>query len=225
MPYGEAVTQLTENLKKLFKPADVEQPWLPPTPPTQLRHSSGVREFCSELKGQQGLRVLDVGAACQANVSFFTGLGHKIYTEDIYPALASNAYRVRGEKGRWRFDPQAFLAENLNYQMLLFDAVLCWDLLDRVEESAVRPLVDRLHWVLKPGGVLLSFFHTAEPGATVPSYRYLIQGAETLELLPLGQTPLRRPLNNRNIEKLFRTFHSIKFFLARDNLREVLIIR
>ena len=219
------MTQLTETLKKLFKPATVEQPWSPPAPEPQLRHSSGLREFCRELKGQRGLRVLDVGAACQANISFFTELGHKIYTEDIHPALASNAYRVRGENRRWRFDPQAFLAKNLNYQMLLFDAVLCWDLLDRVEESAVRPLVDRLHWVLKPGGVLLSFFHTGEPGATVPSYRYRIQGSEALELLPRGQILLHRPLSNRNIENLFQAFHSIKFFLARNNLREVLVIR
>ena len=140
--------------------------------------------------------MLDLGAACQANISFFTGLGHKIYTEDICRALPSNAYRVRGEDRRWRFDIVAFLAENLNYQMLLFDAVLCWDLFDRVEESAVRPLVDRLHWVLKPGGALLSFFHTAGPGDRVPTYRYRIQGPETLELLPRGQITLRRPLNN-----------------------------
>ncbi len=222
---GKAVTQLTETLKKLFKPADDEQAWLSPAPAPQTRHSSGLREFCRELKGQRGLRVLDVGAACQANINFFTGLSHKIYTEDIQPALASSAYRVRGENSRWRFDPQAFLAKNLNYQMLLFDAVLCWDLLDRVEESAVRPLLERLHWVLKPGGVLLCFFHIAEPGASIPSYRYRIQGSETLELLPQGQILLRRPLNNRNIENLFQAFHSLKFFLARDNLREVLVIR
>jgi hypothetical protein len=37
--------------------------------------------------------------------------------------------------------------------------------------------------------------------------------------------PLQRVFNNRNIENLFRDFASIKFFLARDNVREVLVVR
>jgi 2-polyprenyl-3-methyl-5-hydroxy-6-metoxy-1,4-benzoquinol methylase len=192
---------------------------------SSLRHSDGLREFHNELKGQQGLRVLDLGAASQANISFFTELGHKVYTEDVYPVLTGNNYRLRDENGRGRLDGDAFLAENLNYQMLLFDAVICWDLLDQLEESMVRPLVDRLHRIVKPGGALLAFFHTAEPGSKVQVHRYRIQAVDTLELLPRGDIVLRRPLNNRNIENLFKDFHSLKFFLARDNLREVLVVR
>jgi hypothetical protein len=36
---------------------------------------------------------------------------------------------------------------------------------------------------------------------------------------------LQRVFNNRHIENLFRDFASIKFFLSRDNIREVLVIR
>jgi len=216
---------LHNSLKKLFRPGTAPQAAAAPPPAASLRRSNGLREFCRELRGQEGLRVLDLGAASQANISFFTELGHKIYTEDLYPALNSSAYRVRDENRQWRFEPDAFLTENLSYQMLLFDAVLCWDLLDQLEENALRPVVYRLHRIVKPGGVLLSFFHTAEPGAAVPIYRYRIQGSDTLELIPRGRLTLRRPLNNRNIETLFKDFHSLKFFLARDNLREVLVIR
>ncbi len=219
------VTQFTESFKRFFKPAGGSVAETPRSPGASLRRSNGLREFCRELHGQEGLRILDLGTASQANVSFFTNLRHKIYTEDLHQALTGNSYRVRGEKNEWRLDVQAFLAENLSYQMLLFDAVLCWDLLDQLEEGAIRPLVDRLHWVVKPGGVLLGFFHLAEPGASVPIYRYRIQSQDTLELLPRGQCTLRRPLNNRNIENLFKSFHSLKFFLARDNLREVLVVR
>ena len=219
------MTQITHSFKRLFKPAVEPVAQTAPAAPASLRRSSGLREFCRELQGQQGLRILDLGTASQANISFFTGLRHKIYTEDLHQALTASAYRVRRENSQWRFDVDKFLAENLSYQMLLFDAVLCWDVLDQLDESAVRPLVDRLHWVVKPGGVLLGFFHLAAPGATIPISRYRIQGPETLELLPRGQCTLRRPLNNRNIENLFKSFHSLKFFLARDNLREVLVIR
>lgn len=216
---------IPDSIKKLFKPVGGAEGVAEVSAPGTLRRSNGLREFCRELKGQQGLRVLDLGAASQANISFFTELGHKVYTEDIFPVLKSGNYRVRGDTGEWRFDPEKFLTENVNYQMLLFDAVICWDLFDLLEEAAVRPMAARLHRIVKPGGILLSFFHTAEPGVSVPIYRYRIQGQDTLELLPRGEHALRRPLNNRNIELLFKEFHSLKFFLACDNLREVLVIR
>ena len=40
-----------------------------------------------------------------------------------------------------------------------------------------------------------------------------------------GGFQLQRVFNNRHIENLFRDFSSIKFFLARDNIREVLVVR
>ena len=36
---------------------------------------------------------------------------------------------------------------------------------------------------------------------------------------------LQRVFQNRHIENLFRDFSSLKFFLARDNIREVLAVR
>jgi hypothetical protein len=36
---------------------------------------------------------------------------------------------------------------------------------------------------------------------------------------------LQRVFNNRHIENLFRDYSSIKFFLARDNVRETLVVR
>lgn len=221
---GGAVT-IPDSIKKLFKPVGGAAGTSEASAPGALRRSNGLREFCRELKGQEALRVLDLGAASQANISFFTELGHKVYAEDIFPVLTTKSYRIRSDNGDWRFDADRFLAENVIYQMLLFDAVLCWDLFDLLDETAVRPVAARLHRVVKPGGILLSFFHTAEPGASVPIYRYRIQGEDTLELLPRGERVLRRPLNNRNIEVLFKEFHSLKFFLARDNLREVLVVR
>lgn len=220
------MTQFSDSIKKLFRPSGTETPQAAaPSAEGALRRSNGLREFCRELHGQEGLRILDLGTASQANVNFFTELGHKIYTEDLHQAVGGTTYRTRGEDGQWRFDAEKFLGDNLNYQMLLFDAVLCWDVFDQLDEAGLRPLVDRLHYILKPGGVLLAFFHLGDPGTVVPVYRYRIQNQENLELMPRGQCTLRRPLNNRNIENLFKAFHSLKFFLSRDNLREVLVIR
>jgi hypothetical protein len=93
---------------------------------------------------------------------------------------------------------------------------------------------------MKPGGFVLAFFHTRDAGADAPCFRFHIAGPDTLEAQSLtvrgegengkkgARVPayrLQRVFNNRNIENLFRDFSSLKFFLARDNVREVLVTR
>ena len=84
--------------------------------------------------------------------------------------------------------------------------------------------------------MLLAFFHTQEAGPDAPCYRYHIVGGDVLEMQHIARGDgkkggaaskfrLQRVFNNRNIENLFRDFASIKFFLARDNVREVLVVR
>ncbi len=107
----------------------------------------------------------------------------------------------------------------------------------------MKPVVGRLWSVLKPGGMLLAFFHTRDAGPDSPCHRFHIVGADVLEMQKIvlrrearrgdrnGPTAksdgfqLQRVFNNRHIENLFRDFASIKFFLARDNIREVLVVR
>jgi len=117
-------------------------------------------------------------------------------------------------------------------------------LADYLDETLVRPVMGRLWSVLKPGGMLLAFFHTKDAGPDSPCYRFHIVGKDTLEMQriimrretrrgPTGAVHtavvdgfrLQRVFNNRHIETLFRDFASIKFFLARDNVREVLVVR
>jgi len=121
-----------------------------------------------------------------------------------------------------------------------FDIVLCWNLADYLDESLVKPVVGRLWSLMKPGGALLAFFHTQEAGPDAPCYRYhIVGGGDTLEMQHIdgrgdakkgspraaSKFRLQRVFNNRHIENLFRDFASIKFFLARDNVREVLVVR
>jgi SAM-dependent methyltransferase len=107
----------------------------------------------------------------------------------------------------------------------MFDAVMAWDVPDYLPEEVVKPAIERIHTIMKPGGILLAFFHTRDAGSDAPYYRYHIGDQETLELQRGPQFPLRRVFNNRNIENLFRDYASIKFFLGRDNVREVIVIR
>jgi len=201
------------------------------------RRSSGMGEISRLLNSQEGLCVLDMGATSANNIRVFTGQGHKNYSEDLLRSSLDPMLRIQDIAGNSVVDSKKFLDENLTYPNAHFDVVLCWNLPDYMEESLVKPTIDRLWSVMKPGGLLLAFFHTRDAGPDSTCYRYHVTGTDILEMqevkfAPPGrptsekQSPrLQRVFNNRHIENLFRDFASIKFFLARDAIREVLVVR
>ena len=222
------------NLMKFFRSSS-NQTAETATPPKLSRRSSGVGEISRVLNSQEGLCVLDVGATSANNIRYFTDNGHKSYSEDLLRASLDPALRVQDSAANSVVDSKKFLDENLVYPNSQFDIVLCWNLADYMEESLVKPTIDRLWSQLKPGGLLLAFFHTRDAGPDSTCYRYHVTGTDILEMqqvkfaLP-GQSEKRSPrlqrvFNNRHIENLFHDFASIKFFLARDNIREVLVVR
>ena len=205
------------------------------------RRSSGLGEMSRLFKSDEPLCILDIGSTSATNITYLTERSHKIYSEDLLDASTDTSLATKDERGQTVLDAKRFLTENLVYENAQFDLVLCWNLADYLDESLVKPVVGRLWSMLKPGGMLLAFFHTQEAGPDAPCYRYHILNDDTLEMqhiearrdvrkAPVGavQSPsfrLQRVFNNRHIENLFRDFTSIKFFLTRDNIREVLVVR
>lgn len=178
---------------------------------------------------EEGIWVLDLGPASSSNISKIIERGHRIYNEDLLAAATRADLKVTsrepGQEGQLVVDVDRYLSENLRHEREKFDAVLAWDVPDYLPEEVVKPTIERLHTIMKPGGLLLGFFHTKDAGAEAPYYRYHIGDAETLELQQGPQFRLQRVFNNRHIETLFRDYASIKFFLGRDNVREVLVTR
>ena len=194
------------------------------------RRSSGLKEFVRNISGQEGLQVLDLGATSATNIAWLTNLGHALYTEDVLTSAWDPALKITGEDGKPSVDVGRFMSENMKFEGRKFDAVLCWDVADYLPESLVKPVVEKMCSVMKPGGTLLAFFHTRDAGPDAPYYRYHLAGNEMLQLQATTkgggpQFRLQRVFNNRHIENLFREFASLKFFLARDNVREVIVIR
>ncbi len=231
---------------KLFRgtPTESEQQTRTSTTPRGaiIRKSTGLGEFTRALGKSDDLCILDLGPTSAPNIRHFTGLGYKVYSEDLLLASMEPELRITGEDGKPTLDCKRFLSENLTQQPGTFDAILSWDMADYMEEVLVKPVIGRFWSVLKPGGVLLAFFHTKDAGPDAPYYRYHLKGEDTVELQRIAtegygqgkkggsgdvssRLRLQRVFNNRHIENLFRDFSSIKFFLARDNVREVLVIR
>jgi SAM-dependent methyltransferase len=230
------MASVSDNLMKFFRSSSNRTAG-PAIPQKLNRRSSGMAEISRLLNSQEGLCVLDIGSTSASNIRFFTSTGHKNYSEDLLRSSLDPGLRVEDGAGNNIVDDKKFLDENLVYANAQFDVVLCWNLPDYMEENLVKPTIDRLWSVMKPGGLLLAFFHTRDAGPDSICYRYHVTNTDTLEMqevkfAPPGrpasekQSPrLQRVFNNRHIENLFRDFASIKFFLARDAIREVLVVR
>ncbi|HEY2116580.1 MAG TPA: class I SAM-dependent methyltransferase [Candidatus Angelobacter sp.] len=175
--------------------------------------------------GEQKLCVLDLGPTSPTNITLLTELGVRVFNEDVLRESQDSSYAVVQEDGSTQIDPARFFAENMDYPAGQFDAILFWDIADYLPEMLVKPLVERLQTMLKPKGNLLAFFHTKDAGAESLYSRHHIVQKDTLELEPIQGFKLQRIFNNRHIENLFKDFASRKFFLGRDNIREVLMVR
>jgi hypothetical protein len=174
---------------------------------------------------EQKLCVLDLGPTSPTNITLLTDLGVRVFNEDVLRESQDSSYAVPQEDGSTQIDPARFFAENMDYRAGQFDAILFWDIADYLPETLVKPLVERLQSMLKPRGYLLAFFHTRDAGTESLYSRHHIVQKDTLELEPIQGFKLQRIFNNRHIENLFKDFASRKFFLGRDNIREVLMVR
>jgi SAM-dependent methyltransferase len=199
----------------------------PEAVPRARRRCIGLSEFLRDLRGTDERRpcVLDLGPTSPANITFLAERNIHVYNQDLLRSAKDPEVFTRQEDGSNLLDLKKFFAETLAYPEAHFDSVLCWDVADYLPEDLVKPVMEKLHSVLKPKGNLLAFFHTKDAGPEAPYCRYHIVEPDTLELEPAPGERLQRIFNNRHIENLFKDFSSRKFFLGRDNLREVIVVR
>lgn len=197
------------------------------TGPRVPRRSSGWEALQKDLRAQDGLRILDIGPTSSQNINLLTGMGHSVYMADVvYEAHRANWQLPPAEgKAKPGFDIQGFFEENLNFPGREFDVVLLWATLDYIPEALVAPLVDRLRRATTPGGKILAVFHSKPEGPYTAYCRYHLTETGEIEMQQSEPFHILRVYTNRNIERLFDGFAGNKFFLARDNLYEVLITR
>lgn len=187
------------------------------------RQSRGLEEFFSHIRDQSGLTILDLGGATQQNVSFITNLGHRLYSEDFLQILGET-FGVedtvdQSNSGQIEY----FLRQALDYPEHQFDGVLIWDSLEYLAPALLAAVIERLHKIVRPKSYMLAFFHSDDKLDTVPYYTFRIQELNTLQVASSGSRRPAQLFNNRSLEKLFGKFDSVKFFLTRERLREVII--
>lgn len=200
----------------LRKPARKESP--------TMRSSRGLEQFFFSIRDVVGLSVLDCAGANQENIDYLIDLGHKVYSQDLVRSI-EEAFGTDVASQTYPGQIEAFLKQNFDYPAATFDGVLLWDALQFMSAPLLAATVDRLYDVMRPGAYLLAFFTAAERASEVPSYSFRIVDNKTISVTDRGLRAAGQVFNNRTLEKLFGKFESVKFFLTRENLREVIVRR
>jgi hypothetical protein len=199
-----------------------------PSGPRTVRHSSAWGQVLKSLKENGGGTVMDVGPTSPTNINFLTNLSCSVYMPDpLFDATTQDWMTgPADDDGKLTFDSQRFMNESFSFSGRVFDAVLLWDTLDYIPTPLVQPIVDSLAEVTRPGGKILAYFHqTGRNGETPDHRRFHITDGDAVEFQAGSGYPHLRAQQNRNIEKLFQAFSALKFMLASDNIREVVITR
>ncbi len=182
--------------------------------------SSGWSALLKTLRESEGQRILDIGPTSSTNINFLTGLGHSVYMANLVSEAAAPQWK--------RPDPDAgfpaaeFVEENLNFSGRRFDTVLFWDTGDYLDPALRDAVVERINQVMEPGGYLLAFFHVK---AGTELHRYHLRDDGQVDVQYVADHATGGILNNRQIEGVFAAYSGYRFFLAKDNLREVLVKR
>ncbi len=194
--------------------------------PTAIkRHSSGFEQFSAMLQSSGNLAILDMSGASQANISFITGFGHRISSDDILGTMEQCFGDDFLENQKVASKAQRFMDQTLTFPDQSFDGALVWDTLQFLATPLLDQVVAQLLRVMRPGGLMLVFFRADERTNRIPTYNYRIEDHRTLFVSPRGGYQTVQFFHNRLLERLFQNAGSVKFFLTRDHLRELIVRR
>jgi hypothetical protein len=189
------------------------------------RQSRGLEQFFSNIRDVNGLSILDLGGAIQENIEFITNLGHRMTTQALMQTLDQTFGRDGLNDQSNQGLIESFLQQNLDFPDNSFDGVLLWDSLQFMSPALLTATLDELHRISRPQSYLLGFFNSDDKSQVSPNSKFRILNANTLSITQKGTRHQAQLFNNRNLERLFNKFDSVKFFLTREHLREVIVRR
>ncbi len=185
--------------------------------------SKGLPKFLACLSHREGPVLLDLGPVVGSNLTFFgDALGCRISVEDLAKDLDRHGREHR------LADLPGFLTSRLTQAPGSVDGIVCWDLFDHLDKAAAAALAGALVRLLAPEGAVLAFFNTKPPAPDAPATytKHVIVDAGTIEHRPYPAVVGRqRPLENRDIQRIFEPLRITEQVLLKSHVREVLFRR
>lgn len=183
-------------------------------PPETCRTTHVLSDFVAAVRAKPAPIVLDLGPALGGNITFLgEEIACKVFIEDL---LGKRPAGPGGDDDSWQ--------PRLPQPDESVDGVLCWDVLDHLDDAARRALAAELSRVLSPAGVLLLYQRVdqrAFPGRLV----YEIAGPDRVCLHRSDDAAqgVGRPLKHRDLEAMFEGLRAVKTVLLKSRTREVLL--
>ena len=185
-----------------------------------VQPTMALARFLTGLGARQQPVLLDLGPVVGSNIAFFNKeAGCRVLVEDLSRNIDGHINQARVA------ELTAFFDGRFPQESDSIDGILCWDIFDYLEFPAAERLVRQLTRVLRPDGLLLAFFGTADSRSAIrPTYtRRVVVDRAHLQCRPVGaERPKQRPWLNRDIQRLFEPLRITETFLLTTNLREVL---
>ncbi len=183
--------------------------------------------FLDSLGRFERPNILDLGATSGENISFFGGLGAKVYAYDLLRELRESSpfpFQEESEVEESGFEPWKRTLDGLDFALYPLHGILFWDILDRLPQAWARELIGRADAALEQGGVMLSFFGDGKRRENMAPARFRIKGPDRIEHLP-GTAPhlIQRFYQNSEIMHIFSGFSVLNFFSMKGGCREILV--
>lgn len=187
-----------------------------------------LRPLLRRLRRIERPQVLDLGAAADVNLEFFTQRGCRVTVEDLADVLPRPTERrpsARVRRAGSRPAPTCLLEARCP-EGERFDLALCWDLLDLLGVDAAAGLVQEIRSRLRSKGLVWAFFAASAEAAAVSPRRFRILGEESLEhRLRPGPAAARSVHQSRDILAMFDGFEVVCSTFLRVGMREMLFAR
>jgi hypothetical protein len=175
-------------------------------------------KFLKVLQARENPALIDLGPVVGSNVTFFgEQLGCRIRVEDI---AADIERHVRGDNVD---QLPAFFATRFQQEPGSVDGILCWDLFDFLDRPAATALAHALTQLLRPEGALLAFFSAPEGRAHVYTKFLIVDEHQLRHRVYPSSRARQKPLQNRDIMRMFEGLRVAESFLMKNNVREILL--
>jgi len=186
---------------------------------TEVHRSPGLKEALRHLP-ETTPAIADLGAACSANVEFFSRFRCRLYIADLIRDL--NSALGAETPG---VDPESMIAACLPQTGRPFDLVLAWDVFNYVDPDQARNLASRLARLCRPGARLYAIVGGAD---TAPrSFRsYAIVDHESLRYcMTTEEARTGRGYTPAGFERVLEGFQVEHSFVLTDGMREHVAVR
>jgi hypothetical protein len=188
-----------------------------PSHPEPSYPTKALAKFVKLLSSRESPTLVDLGPVVGSNVTFFgEQLACRMRVEDLAADIDRHVKEDR------LADLPKFFETRFAQPAESVDGILAWDVMDFLDRPAATALAQSLTRLLRPEGVLLGLFSTAEGRSQVYTKYVVVDQANLRYRTYPAARQRQRSLVNRDIIRLFEGLRVTESFLMKNNVREIL---